>query len=73
MVIWGTGMKDRKSKLKSVNTKDPVEFREHLDKFNKILRTAGNELSEQEIDRMIELHCEEGLSPEECVERMMQE
>lgn len=60
------------SKLKSVDTKNPEEFREHLMKWNSIARLNGLELSEEEIETMIKLHTEEGLSLEDCVERMMQ-
>lgn len=66
-------MESKESKLKPVNTKDPVDFRAHLEEFNQIMRLHGNELSDQEVSRMVELHCEHGLSLDECVERMMQE
>lgn len=59
------------SKLKSVDTRNPEEFRQHLQKWNSIAALNGLELTQDEIDGMVRLHCDEGLSMEACIEKLM--
>lgn len=60
------------TKLKSVDTKNPDEFRAHLLKWNSMARLNGLELTDDEIEQMVQLHSVEGLTAEEAIERMMQ-
>lgn len=60
------------SRLKPVNTKDPVELREHLEQMSGIMvMGGGSALTEGEINEIVQLHCEEGVSLEDCVERIV--
>lgn len=59
------------SKLKPVDTKNPDEFRQHLKRWNSLAAMSDLDIPESDIEEMVRLHCEEGLSLEECVERMV--
>ncbi|MBZ2169468.1 hypothetical protein [Marinobacter sp. F4216] len=62
----------RQSRLKPVNTQSPEELRKHFRQMNGMLKASGGGVSEEDIERMIHLHCEEGVPLDECVERITQ-
>jgi len=58
----------RKSKLKPVNTRDPKELRKSLQEASNLSQLSGGKGdSPEHIERIIYLHCSEGLSLERSI------
>ena len=57
-----------KSKLKPVNTRNPDELRKSLQEANNLSRLSGAQPdSPEHIERIVHLHCSEGLSLERSI------
>lgn len=50
---------------------DPDQLRAYLRSINAMARMAGQELSDEDIETIIYLHCTEGYSLEKCLEKMI--
>lgn len=62
------------SKLKAVDTKNPLELRKSLYEADNLSRLSGGEgNTPEQIERIIQLHCEEGLSLDESVSKALEE
>lgn len=61
------------SKLKNADASTLDEFRKQLDELNSMARMGGSELSQTDIERIVEIHREEGLSLESCMDRLIKE
>ena len=54
-------------------TQDVEAFRKHLNEINAQARMGDQELPESDIERMVKMHKEEGLTVEQCIERLLDE
>ena len=63
-------MTGQSSKLKSLNTGNPEDFRKHLQEVNEMLRLTGGGVNEEKIEEIIHMHCDEGVSLEDCLKRI---
>jgi hypothetical protein len=62
------------SNLKPVDTKNPQELRRSLREASNLSRlTGGKGHSDEDIERIIQLHCEENLTLESSVSKVMDE
>lgn len=61
------------SKLKNVDTSEREAFLQHLKDWNEMAKLTGNELSKEDQEKLVKLHCDEGLSIDEAIERILNE